>query len=244
MQSIASIINQSYKNRELIVVDDASSDDTITKIKQIKDNRIKIITNAINQERWYSRNVAMKVASGEYIAFCDDDDIRHTEKLTEQLKFMYDNNLDLCGTYIKEINERGDIIWKCHFTSLDKDIKNIINFTNQFCYSSVIIKKDVFKKYGWFSEDRKLSWVEDYEYWLRIIKNISVWNIPQELTYYRIRANNTTNSKNFTMNIHTLMVLYKYWNQYNNYYLWLLARFISLITPLSLRKKILKFHQR
>ena len=93
-KSIESVISQTYKNWELLIVDDCSTDDTydIAKEYERNDNRIKVFRNDTNRGAAFSRNIAIKNSSGDYIAFLDSDDKWHESKLEKQINFMLDNN--------------------------------------------------------------------------------------------------------------------------------------------------------
>ena len=108
-ESIHSVQQQSYPNWELIVIDDASTDETRDKEKQLfkVDSRIILLQNTTNQGTGISRNLGIKAAKGEFIAFLDADDLWKHEKLEIQLKFMEENNLKVCFSSYERINEKG-----------------------------------------------------------------------------------------------------------------------------------------
>ena len=91
-KSIESVINQTYSNWELIIVDDCSDDDTEEVVSVFKDERIKCFKNAFNSGAAISRNRALREAKGRWIAFLDSDDIWKPTKLEKQLEFMQCNN--------------------------------------------------------------------------------------------------------------------------------------------------------
>lgn len=112
-ESIRSVINQTYSNWELIIVDDCSSDNTDEIIKNINDDRIIYIKNKVNSGAAISRNKALKHAKGKWVAFLDSDDVWLPEKLEKQTKFMKKNNykftytdyrINLNGNWLPYIN--------------------------------------------------------------------------------------------------------------------------------------------
>ena len=103
-KAILSVINQTYKNWELIIVDDCSSDNTDLIVKEIKDNRIKYFKNCKNSGAAISRNKALKQANGKWIAFLDSDDLWKPQKLEKQLEFMIKNNYHFSYTNYEEID--------------------------------------------------------------------------------------------------------------------------------------------
>lgn len=110
--TIDSVLNQSYSNWEMIIVDDCSSDRTGDIVKKYKDKRIKYIKLDKNSGASVARNVAIKEAKGKYIAFLDCDDIWFKKKLEKQVKFMEDNNYYFTYTDYKYMNKNGKILNK------------------------------------------------------------------------------------------------------------------------------------
>ena len=96
IDSIYSVLNQSYTNLELIIIDDSSIDNTLSVIDTyIKDSRLKVIKNNFNKGPAYSRNKGIESSSGRYIAFIDSDDLWDEDFLTEQVNFIEENAMDL-----------------------------------------------------------------------------------------------------------------------------------------------------
>ena len=107
-ESIHSVINQSYKNWELLIVDDASSDNTDEVVKPfLEDNRIRYFKNSNKSGAAFSRNRALKEAKGKWIAFLDSDDLWMPKKLEKQIKFMEESGCHFSYTNYFEINENG-----------------------------------------------------------------------------------------------------------------------------------------
>ena len=100
--AIQSILNQTYQNFELIIINDASTDNTSDIIsKYAKDPRIKIITNTTNKGIVYNRNLGIKLSQGKYISWLDDDDLAEKNKLEEQVKFLEKHqDITILGTQI------------------------------------------------------------------------------------------------------------------------------------------------
>ena len=107
-ETINSVLNQTYNNWELIIVDDCSTDDTEEIVNAIKDNRIKFLKNSTNSGAAISRNKAIKEAKGKWIAFLDSDDLWKKEKLEKQIRFMEENHYDFSYTNYTEIDEEGN----------------------------------------------------------------------------------------------------------------------------------------
>ena len=108
-ETIRSIINQTYQNWELIIVDDCSTEpDTAIALEDVRllDSRIVVTSTEQNGGAGLARNIGIKMAKGRYLAFCDSDDWWYPTKLEEQLKFMQDNNYPFTCTWYEDANEK------------------------------------------------------------------------------------------------------------------------------------------
>ena len=188
-ETIKSILSQTYPNFELIVVDDGSTDDTKNIVSGFNDSRIEYvyIRNWGGPAR--PRNIGIKKAKGNYIAFCDDDDIWHPEKLFYQIKKFENSECVLCYTDFDYITNNGKRLNKK--SKLKKYYKNLT--FNKFmlsggiiCSSSVMIKCDVIETIGLFDEDPRLISAEDYHYWARILNKHKPCFVDKTLVSYRI----------------------------------------------------------
>lgn len=106
--TIESVLKQTYQNWELLIVDDCSTDNTDNIVAQYNDKRIIYMKNKKNCGAAVSRNRALKVARGKWIAFLDSDDLWYPTKLEEQIKFMVQNNYSFSYTNYREINEANE----------------------------------------------------------------------------------------------------------------------------------------
>jgi glycosyltransferase involved in cell wall biosynthesis len=159
--SITSILEQTYRNFEFIIINDGSTDDSLNIIKKYKhlDERIVLISRE-NQGLIVSLNDGLKLAKGKYVARMDADDVSFKNRFKEQIEFMDKDNIDICGSSVKLFNDKGDIkIWR--YPVLDQDIKFTLLFTCSFAHPSVMIRKKVFKNLKY--KNYKNS--EDYKLW-------------------------------------------------------------------------------
>lgn len=106
-KAVQSVLNQTYKNWELIIVDDCSTDNTDEAAARYKDERIRYHKNEKNSGAAVSRNYALQMAKGKWIAFLDSDDIWFPDKLEKQIKFMENNSFHFSYTEYEEIDENG-----------------------------------------------------------------------------------------------------------------------------------------
>lgn len=183
-RAMQSVLDQDYRDLELIVVDDASTDDTEEQVRSIVDHRIRYIRQSRNQDVSAARNRGMREARGEYIAFLDSDDEWLPNKLTlqvekfEQLPPSY--GALYTGTETKY--EDGSIY---HFNPRFKgDVLGKLlteNITDKGS-ASVIIRKNVIRVVGFF--DEKIPAMEDYDYWIRIARYYKFDYIEQPLIRY------------------------------------------------------------
>ncbi len=188
-ESIESVLNQTFENFELIIIDDGSIDNTIHILEYYKklDERVKIFRNQKNIGIAKSLNKGISLSNGKYIARIDSDDTWESDKLKKQINYLKKKpDIVLLGSNAIYINEKGEIIKNKNnpiYFSDNKIRKNILKY-NLFCHSSVIFQKDHVKKLGYYNE--KYPNTEDYELWLRIIKSYKAEILPDKLVRYRI----------------------------------------------------------
>lgn len=183
-ESVESVLNQSFKDFEFIIVDGGSTDDTVKIVRKYKDKRLKIIEHRERFGLVESLNEGMYIASGDIIARQDADDISHPQRLAKQyLQFCRDKNLAVLGTFYTRIDENGRIIEK-------KFLKEQIKFTDfkqgmQLCNGSTMFRKDITIKEGLY--DPLFLQCEDYELYCRLSKKgYKIMNLPEFLYFLRV----------------------------------------------------------
>lgn len=182
-ESIESILNQTYKNIEFIIINDGSSDKSLEIIKSYKDNRIILLDNIQNRGLIYSLNIGIDKATGEYIARMDADDISLFNRIEEQVKFMQNNpKIDISGSNAICF---GDKIkpYKRIMPKKSQDIKSSLLTLTPFIHPSIIVKSKIMKENKY---DLKYNGLEDFELWVRILKKYKGWNLQKVLLKYRI----------------------------------------------------------
>lgn len=192
-EAIESVIKQTYKNWELIIVNDASTDDTekIIKSCQEKDKRIKLISLSKNKGAANARNIAIQNAKGRYIAFLDADDYWEKEKLQEQIAFMENENITFSYHDYKLLNTAKNK--EKHIkVPLKLDYNQLLKGnTTGSCLTVCIDRKIVDKIY--FPNEKH----EDYICWLNVLKNYDIegYGLNKTLGTYRIGKKSISSNK-------------------------------------------------
>ncbi len=187
--SIDSIINQTYKNWELIIVDDASTDNTKNIINKYVtlDERIKVVHHECNQNLPKSLNDGFAQAKGKYFTWTSDDNI-YMENAFEKMYEVLENNTayDMVYSNMFIIDENTDVIGE-HIGFME----------DLFFYSVVgacfLYTKEAADKTGKYDSD--MFSLEDYDYWLRLSKNHNIYHLKEKLYYYRHHENRLTERK-------------------------------------------------
>lgn len=188
-QAIDSILGQTYADFEFLIVDDGSTDLTAIILQEYskRDQRIKIITNSQCLGLTKSLNIAIRQAQGEFIARMDDDDICLKNRFATQVKFLNKNTqVALCGTFGLIINENGEEIGKKNLAIGYIEIKKHLLFNNQFIHPSLMMRKVILDKEGFY--DEKFKKAQDYELVLRLARKYQVVNLPDRLIKWRMLA--------------------------------------------------------
>lgn len=192
LESIKSVLNQTYQNIELIVIDDNSKDSSINKINEIKDFRVKLIELKKNQGAAIARNEGLKISKGRYLAFLDSDDILNKDAIEKQIKFLKDKNAGLVFGAFEHIAETGEKIKK-------ENIPKLINYksllkTCPIKSFTVLIDKSKIEKEIFFPENCEKR--EDYGCWLDLIKELKVFYGNQKIIgKYRINSSSVSRNK-------------------------------------------------
>lgn len=191
--TINSVINQTYQNWEMIIVDDASKDDSVNKILSLTkdDKRINLISLPNNVGAANARNIALRKAKGRFIAFLDSDDIWYNNKLEKQLKFMLKNDYGFTFSSYETLLEDGTNTG--HIIQVPKNINYYQYLKNTIigCLTVVIDKE----KIGYFEmPDIKSS--HDMALWLIILKKGNIAHgLNEVLAKYRLVSTSNTKSK-------------------------------------------------
>lgn len=193
IEAINSVIDQSYQNWELLVLDDGSKDNTLKIINEFgnKDSRIRPLPNEKNIGVSATRNRGIELARGEWIAFLDSDDMWEVSKLEKQLKVAKENSAEFLFTGSSYINEEGEP-FKGIFEVPEKVSYKKLRNQNVISCSSVFIKKKFFDNIKMEKDDMH----EDYAVWLRVLRTgVTAYGVNEPLLIYRISRNSKSGNK-------------------------------------------------
>ena len=195
-EAIKSVLNQSLKDFELLIIDDNSTDQTFEIVNSFKDQRIKVFRNEKNFGMVFNTNSLIKKSIGEYIAIINSDDSWLPEKLQKQFDFLENNvGYGACFTLANIVNESGKSIKNNIQESLkylEFDRFGFLNYfffyNNPLCYPSVLISKKVFEKISLFNPAYII--LLDIEMWIRIcFAGFEIKILNESLTNFRILNN-------------------------------------------------------
>lgn len=188
-----SVFNQSYKNYEVIVVDDCSTDNSFQLVKDMQDGRDNLILlkNEKNLNVAETRNVGIKKAKGKWIAFLDADDVWMPEKMEKQMLALKENDSKLSYTSIEFIDDDGNETGKSFKIKPTVNYKSLLK-QNIICLSSSVVEKELCLKYPFKNPEVH----EDFIFWLEILKNekTNPIGLTECLTKYRLT--NASKSRN------------------------------------------------
>ncbi len=199
LETVNSVLNQSYENIQLIVIDDGSSDKTYELLESIKDDRLELYRNDKNMGISYSCNRCIRLCRGDYIAHVDSDDVWLPDKIEKQLNFLETNpEYGACFSLVDVIDAKSNI---CENPQPDfKTIFSMENMTqaemfryflensNRICHSSMFASAKAIKHHRLAAR-----YLHDYDCWLRMLLNGPIYIIQEPLLKYRVHADNNSN---------------------------------------------------
>jgi O-antigen biosynthesis protein len=194
-EAIESILSQTLRDFELIVVDDVSTDDTVAIVQSINDPRIVLLRNSENLGPAPTRNKAVAAARGEYLAIMDADDAALPERFRKEADFL-DAHPDygLVGSaFFIQDHLPGSARRLQKVLTEDRDIREGLKKQNWFGHSTVMIRRSVFNELGGY--DPAFRYSHDYELMIRVAEKYKVANLAEPLCIWRSSPNNITNAK-------------------------------------------------
>jgi glycosyltransferase involved in cell wall biosynthesis len=193
-EAVDGVLAQTLTDFELIIVNDASTDQTAAILASYHDRRVRVFHNERNLKPAASRNGAIGAARGKYVAILDADDIALPRRLERQTEWLDGNpGIDVTGTFAVPIDEAGREVELDYCTppTSEIDIKWALLFHNVFVHSSVMMRRTAVQRAGGYTEDPILAaaFVEDYDLLSRISRFGHVNNLGEPLVKYRVHSN-------------------------------------------------------
>lgn len=192
-ETLESVLKQTFTDFEVLIVNDGSSDNVIDWVSQVKDPRVKLISQT-NQGLSGARNTGILNAQGEYVAFLDADDLWESSKLEKQVRCLNDNpEVGLVHTPMILVDEHGKSTGRVISSDAEGNVFKELLQRNFIACPSVIVRRSCFETVGVFN--RSLRSIEDWDMWIRIASRYTFAVIKEPLSYYRQHTNNM--SKNW-----------------------------------------------
>ena len=187
-ESINSVLQQTYQNIEVIVVDDCSQDNTVQVVKSIKDPRVKCYALDQNRGACYARNYGASLAKGAYIAFQDSDDLWLPEKLEKQFQYLLQSDYDLvfCGMDRKTVNgEKRFYYPESGYDEQDDPLMQIL-FKNRISTQCILLKANVMKRIQF---DVNIKRYQDWDFAIQASQTCKIGYLSMPLVTSEIQSN-------------------------------------------------------
>jgi glycosyltransferase involved in cell wall biosynthesis len=196
--AIDSLLAQTYRNFEIIIIENGSTDNSRKTIHSYNDERLKIFEYDQNIGRTPALIKAFEEANSEYIAIQDADDISKPQRFELQIAYMINNpEIVLLGTSFSYINEYGQTIERHSPPRNPEELYQNLSYANNMAHSSALFRRSTAKNVGGYPAD--LSYAQDYGLWIRLAKTGLVANLPQELVSIRKHVNRLSNLPAFNL---------------------------------------------
>lgn len=189
--AIDSVLKQTHQNLELIIIDDRSNDESVRIAESFSDPRIKLFKLAANSGAAAARNVGLRNASGDYVAFLDADDYWTQDKLEKQIAYMQDNDCQFCASQYFVVSSNGE---KLYLMDSPRTISK--RAMRRCCYIGCLTAVYNRSVVGLIQVDERLKKRNDYAIWLQAMEKTSVClSIPEPLAFYRLNQNGLSHKK-------------------------------------------------
>ena len=195
-EALESILNQTFKDFEFIIINDGSTDKTLETIQSFTDPRIKLITQE-NRGIIYSLNKGITESRGKYIARMDADDISLPERLEKEYRFLEQNpNYGIVGTTFLIINKNNQVIGVNAVLLENEDLEKEIIIETTFGHGTVMMRKSVLDTVGYYNP--KALHAEDFDLWTRFAEKSKMANLSEVLYLWRDNPQGISRTKNLT----------------------------------------------
>jgi glycosyltransferase involved in cell wall biosynthesis len=194
-ETIASVLQQTFTDFEILIVDDGSTDQTVAWANQITDSRVQVIPQP-NQGVSVARNTGILHAQGDYVAFLDADDLWEANKLEQQVRYL-DTHPDIgwVHSWVSLIDAQSQPVGKLLSSLAEGQIWKTLIVRNTIACCSVMVRRSCFSIAGLF--DPQIRSAEDWELWIRLAFHYPIGLIKEPLARYRVLP--TSKSKNYQL---------------------------------------------
>lgn len=195
-RAIESILNQTFKRFELIIIDDASKDGTLSVVKSYaeKDSRIRVLKNTKNLRIAETLNKGMRVAKTEIIARMDADDVSHPKRLEFQYKLLKKKpDVAIVGANMVIIDREGEVVSKREYPTGNLALKKLVFRYSPFAHPVVMYRKRVVEEYGGY--DSKMIPCEDIDLWFKVGSKYDFASISKPLLKYTLIPGSSSHTK-------------------------------------------------
>ncbi len=194
-EAVDSILDQTFKHFELLIINDGSKDDSAAILSSYTDSRIRIINHDKNKGLIKTLNEGLQIAKGKYIIRMDADDVSVHNRIEMQVKFMEANtDIVLAGAWFKDIDGKIKV---AKTPTKYEALKSQLFFSCALAHPTIIIRKNIFIENNLFYNS-EFPHAEDYELWVRVSRLFKVANIPEVLLNYRFHEGQVSKEHNKT----------------------------------------------
>ena len=184
LEAVNSILNQNFKDFELILIDDASFDNTASILSGISDSRIRLFHHDQNQGLVASLNEGLHIACGDFIARMDHDDVALPERFARQVAFLEQNPMvDVVGTGYRLIDQDGNFGHSYRPPATSEEINWAMCFLCPLAHPTIMARREILLAHGGY--DKAATFAEDYDLWERLSRKVKIANLPETLLLLR-----------------------------------------------------------
>lgn len=206
-QTIESILNQTYRHFEFLIIDDGSTDKSLEIINSYSDNRIRVVRNDKNIKLISTLNKGIDLAAGKYICRADADDVNLPGRLEKQVAFMERNpEYSACGSWVKIFYEDSDFTFVYKLTEKHDDIRVKTLYQNHFCHPASFFRKEFINQHK-LRFDPLFIHSEDYCFFVRLSEIGKLYNIQENLVNIRKHSTNVSVLNADVQNRNSLLVI-------------------------------------
>lgn len=195
-EAITSVINQTFEDLEIIIVDDGSTDGTVAEIKKLNDPRIRLFCHDTNCGATVAMRKLLDEAKGDYFAVLSSDDVFMEGKIEKQVKFLEENDkIAAVFSYAQIIDDDGHNFTdenNFYFKIFEQPNRTRFEWLNYFfyngnclCHPSILIRRECYENVGYY--DERLAQIPDLDFWIRICMKYEIYIIPEKLIKFRVR---------------------------------------------------------